>query len=237
MPAKMAQDLIVGMASGYGWEELKPFVESLRATGTKARAILICGQHIPGVETVKPDETREHPFRSRHTQLVRLMKDEYRFVLSVDTKDIIFQSDPFEWLEQNLEGKHLVVATEGITFRQCKGFDERLKEFFPNTHGMIRDMEIMNAGVIAGHPWAVRELTLQTHALCESITGDDDEVPMNVVLRRNAHGVRFATARDGWVCNWNQKQSEVRDGVIYPTGSLSPYVLWHQWQYWRANVL
>lgn len=229
----MDTDLIVGMASGYGWDILAPFVESLRATGSKARVILICEDQIPGVETVKPEPSVEHPFRSRHLQLVRLITDEYRYVLSVDTRDVIFQSDPMKWMEENLGEDELVVTSEGLTFRSCPGFEQRIREHFPEMYEQMLDQMILSMGVVGGRPARVRELLRATHLMCSRQPGDDDQAPMNVVVRARPEKVRVCTARDGWVSNYNQTGAgELRDGIVYQSGSNRPYVILHQWQYW-----
>src|SRR5271169_1035828 len=133
-------DLIIGMATGYNWDHLEAFVVSLRQSGYQGRCILIDGEgpHIPPTPwRIDPRITREALNRynievlnfgrfEEHPMILRfkIVSDylygnpDFRYVMMVDTRDIIFQSDPIIWLEKNLGNRQLAIVSEGMLFKQ-----------------------------------------------------------------------------------------------------------------------
>lgn len=238
MPGEMGKTLIIGMATGYDAATLAPFLTSLKMTGYEGRTILISEKSIPGVEVIYPPfPLLEHPFRARHPIIIPYLDDDYCYVMTVDTKDIVFQQNPMEWVDKEIDIHDVIVAGEGITFKQSKVWGRRLLEAFPQEYFRMQDMEIVSGAVVAGRPRAVRALLAETYALCQHAKGDEDETALNVALRRNPTKVRFCVTGNGFVSNYNQTGSEIRDHVIYPSGSSTPFCMWHQHQYHGLEIL
>ncbi|KKL11400.1 hypothetical protein LCGC14_2546220, partial [marine sediment metagenome] len=79
--------------------------------------------------------------------------DYYRFVVTTDVRDVIFQRDPVDFLEPFLtQGvSQLLAPSEGI--RYCNepwGMDNLAQGFGPYVSEASKKMEIFNVGTIAG---------------------------------------------------------------------------------------
>ena len=108
----MAQkDLIIGAFNNYtDYDVLKPWVQSIKDTGFKGDTVLFAIGTTPelvkklGEEGVivisipKNDRMMIHMQRFIHIYDFLKQKD-YRYVVSTDVRDVIFQSNPFDYLE------------------------------------------------------------------------------------------------------------------------------------------
>jgi hypothetical protein len=253
----LATDLITGMASGYTWQTLQPFVLSLRRSGYTGRCVLIFGEgrkeevgHAPGYEPgayaakgyVHPVDAAgdkealysklleygveahdigtfdEHPIMARFPVIADLIDSiGPRYVLSVDTKDIVFQYDPTFWLEQYLGNKEVCVVSEGSTYQQSLGNAKNIRVAFgEDMYESMKDEMVLNAGVIAGLPETVSKLHRDVHELAltdlrlkevqpgykEMVA---DQTAMNILLRRDRYRDKtlFATQHDGFVAEYH----------------------------------
>ena len=127
----MAKDLIIGGASGYNWDQLKYWVNSIKKTGFKGD-IVLAATNMSG-DTIKKlveqdvkvfaygkrtedggiakTENNIPPHVERFLFIwdyLRKNKNTYRFVVVTDTRDVIFQQDPTEYLESHLFRKSIV---------------------------------------------------------------------------------------------------------------------------------
>ena len=96
--------------------------------------------------------------------------DYYRFVITTDTRDVIFQRDPVEFLEPNLTRGHseILAPSEGILYRDEKwGADNVAQGFGPYVAGASKGFEIYNVGTIAGRAQAIRDLSLTLYSMGE----------------------------------------------------------------------
>lgn len=148
------KDLIIGMASGYTDEQLKPFVNSLKRTGYDGDLVLI-----------RQNPYAIHPILSRFDLIPRYITM-HRWVIAIDTSDVVFQSNPTGWLEQNAKSHELVVVSEGVTFENSEGNRKNMQEAFPQYWEMMKDREVFNAGVIAGKARAVVDMCERIYKLC-----------------------------------------------------------------------
>lgn len=225
-------DLVIGIASGYGWQELEPFVTSLRNSGYEGRCILIFKESQKQEENFQLKlrrlniesyfaEFTEHPIIARFCimpQILRTIDCVFRYVLAVDTRDIIFQSNPTVWLEKNLGSAKLIVASEGQRYRDNYPNRKNITEAFGQiSYNRLADKEIVNGGVIAGTPEEVTKLSLDIYDLCKkdqrpkfdnptSLNMLADQAALNILLRTEVYRdiTKIAVARDGFVSNWCQ---------------------------------
>lgn len=271
----MTTDLVIGIASSYTWYEIRPFVVSLRRSGYQGRAVLIRGfgpcdpvdpndkmhrrdDEVPlvpkleqyGIEVLDIGEFDKHPILIRFPVIAKFIDDnpdEFRYVLAVDTKDIVFQSDPTVWLANRLGDKRIAVASEIHTYESNGGNNRNIREAFGDAaYHEMKNEEVMNAGVISGWPRDVRDLLLQTYDLAHednrlkvgAVVGYQqmiaDQTAMNIILRRPEWKSRtlFAGPQDGFVFEYSHVPASVyRDQTIYPKRSEVPYAMFHQYVY------
>lgn len=110
MPRK---NLVIGAMVAHGLEEIRPFVESLRRTTFDGDIVLFVSRLAPAsMEYLRRngcilidyplDETFRkisvHSFRFLlFRQFLASNKDSYRYVMLTDTRDVLFQKDPFDF--------------------------------------------------------------------------------------------------------------------------------------------
>lgn len=261
-------NLIVGIATGYNWNALEPFVVSLRRH-YKGKCVLIIDERADealyakfreyNISTFKLEGSEEHPIVARFSVIADLIDSmpDLDYVVCVDTKDIVFQSDPVAWLEANLGDKELAVVSEGSLYQNNIGNARNAKVAFgEDVYKTLAQEEVCNAGVIAGRPHIISRLSRDIYSLCAidlrlvefKPTYEDmlpDQTAMNILLRQSPydHKVLILQAEDGFVfegvfdkVHLQQDKSFYKDGTIRPKKSLKPFVIFHQYFAWQPEV-
>ena len=76
---------------------------------------------------------------------------ELKNVITTDVKDVIFQTNPSEWLERKLGYNRVNVASESIKYEDEEwGKNNLLKSFGQAIYDEHKENTIYNAGTIAG---------------------------------------------------------------------------------------
>lgn len=169
----MVKDLIIGGASNYTWDQLKYWINSIKKSGYTGDVVLVGTNYTK--ETIdkltqegvilslygKQDSegnitsnTTAAPHVERFFHLWNFLNttdERYRFVISTDTRDVIFQTNPSEWLEENCVGASLVASSEGIRYKNEPWNNQNILETFgPYFHNIFKEKIVCNVGVIAG---------------------------------------------------------------------------------------
>jgi hypothetical protein len=125
-------DIVIGSITGYDFDKIKPWVNSLDRSGFNGTKAMIC--YNVSYETVeelvkrnytilafkKDEENKRFVYRDdfsivveRFLHLWYLLKQfegKYRYIVTTDVKDVIFQSNPSTWLEENMNEAQINVA-------------------------------------------------------------------------------------------------------------------------------
>lgn len=183
----MAKDLIIGGASNYNWNQLCYWVNSIKKTGFKGDIVLVAtNMSADTIKRLVEENVKVYAYGNRtedggisktdnnippHVErfifiwdFLRKNKDTYRFVTVTDTRDVIFQKDPTEYLEKNLMfgAATIVCASEGLAYKdEPWGSKNLLDTFGPLVYDELKDNEIYNVGTIAGFYDEVKDLLLQ----------------------------------------------------------------------------
>ncbi len=226
-------DLIIGMAAGYSDDVLYPFTNSLARSGFDGDFVLI-----------RDYPVRWHPAVDRFDYIpCRIEASNYRYVIACDTADIVFQSNPMEWLEKNLGEHDLVVVSEEKTFSQCAVNGKVLMDAFPESYELMKDAEIVNGGVIAGKGHSVAKICREIYMLCKTdqrllsgLPKWEDHLPDQVALNRLLPSdTLIARGRDAFAFQYNHKHS-FRDGEMFNENGVR-YAILHQYLYqWNDEV-
>jgi hypothetical protein len=169
----VAKDLIIGSASGYTWDHLKYWVNSIRKTGFDGDVVIIGTDMSKATidkltsEGVKLElygrVTEEGGIESTRGLAPHVERffyiwnylnthKEYDRVITTDTRDVIFQKNPSQWLETNLVFHDMVVSSEGLRYEnEPWGNGNLFQAFGPFFHNKIKKNYIYNVGVIAGN--------------------------------------------------------------------------------------
>lgn len=238
----MAKDLIIGGAAGYNWDQLKYWVNSINKTGFKGD-IVIVATDMSG-ETVKKlveNNVKVYAYGKRsedggiqksangippHVErfifiwdYLRNNKGEYRFVTVTDTRDVIFQKDPVEYLERNLlyGSASMVCASEGLAYKdEPWGSKNLLDTFGPMVYDELKDNLIYNVGTIAGLCDEVRDLLLQI--FFQSVNRPIpivDQAVFNFIISMSAYDLEFIRANNGsgWAAQLGTTQAAIEAGA------------------------
>lgn len=77
---------------------------------------------------------------------------EHELFLTADIRDVIFQKNPFEWMELNLK-KDYIICDEGIKHEGTKGGEWNMAQTesgFPDMASSLRKKNVHNVGVMGG---------------------------------------------------------------------------------------
>lgn len=180
----MDKDLIIGGASNYTWDQLKYWVNSIKRTGFKGDIVLVVtnvsgdtvnklteegvivyayGKQDKDGNIVNQSQNAPHVERFIFIwDFLRKNKDTYRYVVVTDTRDVIFQKDPTDFLRNNLSANSIVASSEGLQYmNEPWGSKNLLDTFGPLVFDELKDRMIYNVGTIAGYSEEVRDLLLQ----------------------------------------------------------------------------
>ena len=182
------------------------------------------------------------------------IKKRCRYLTSTDVRDIVFQSNPFTWLSENLDlnntNKRIVAITESITYENETTFSAmNLTDCYGST--MFEYMKknlIYNAGTMAGEFNTMVDLFLQIYML--SMGGNlkflqPDQAAYNILLSLSPFKdiTLFIKSEDGWAAQlgtcWPHKQFEGKIIEPFPildnntqllcTSKNKPFVIVHQY--------
>ena len=218
------KDLIVGCATNYDWSKLKYWVNSINASGFEGDKVLIlmnCDKDTVqkitdagfSIIAFNQDANGNLTYQSqlmvhveRFVHIYKLLKDnQYRFVITTDVKDVIFQKNPSTWLENNLTDKEdLIFASESIKYKDEPWGRENLTQCYGQ--GIYEDFKnntIFNVGVLAGRGYAMRDLVLQLFLNClNRPIPIVDQAVFNVMVSRHPYldSSMYTTSETGWAC-------------------------------------
>lgn len=179
----MAKDLIIGAASGYTWDKLKYWVNSIRKTRFEGDVVLVgtdmkketidrltkegiilslYGKQNANGDIESPKNNAPHVERFFYLwNYLNETEEEYLNVVTTDTRDVIFQLDPSKFLEDGLVFHNLVASSEGMRYENEVWNNRNLLETFgPYFHNVLKSKLIYNVGTIAGQKNYVKGLLL-----------------------------------------------------------------------------
>lgn len=165
------KNLIIGNASGYTWDHLKYWVNSIRLTGYDDD-VAIVGSDMKGevaekltsegiilnlfgnptedggVETKGPGV----PHVERFFYLWTFLQDKkYDRIVMTDTRDVVFQTNPFKYMEKPLAMYSFIAAGEGMRYRNEPWGNTNLYQTFgPHYYNLMKNNMISNVGVLGG---------------------------------------------------------------------------------------
>lgn len=221
----MEKDAVIGFITGYNFDKLKPWVYSLIDSGFAGDKYMVCYDIAENVHKqlqtlgfTTVNIKKEEPFnivvhRFYHLWwLLTNIKDKYRYVITTDVADVIFQTNPSEWLRDYVDlvgDLNLVGSSEGLKYSdEPWGRDNMRLSFGENLYNRMQYRRIFNAGVIAGKHEYVRDLALNVFLSCQGSPlhvpggGGPDQAAYNLILSMEPwwENLLVADHYDGWAC-------------------------------------
>lgn len=234
------KDLIIGGASNYTWDHLKYWVNSIKRSGFKGDTVLVAtnisketieklnseGVLLELYGAQQPDGSfKAHSTGAPHVErffyiwnYLKNNQHKYRFAITTDTRDVVFQFDPTVWLSTNMtrDGK-LVISSEGMKYEdEPWGNQNLLQAFGPYFHNLYKSSTIYNVGVLAGEVGYVTDLLFMIFQM--SINRPIpvvDQAVFNVIMQQKPWTAVTVKARhtDAWAAQLGTTIQAVRSGA------------------------
>ena len=269
------KDIVVGCITGYNFDKIKPWVNSLDNCGFEGTKAMIC--YNIDYDTVdelvkrnysilafgKDEENRKLNYPKENFSIVverflhlwyllKRFKGQYKNIITTDVKDVIFQTNPSEWLDKNLGDKQINVACESIRYKDENwGTNNLMKSFGTLIHEECNENLIYNAGTISGNFDTMVDFFLNIYMLCNSTQhfieggGGPDQAALNVLLNMKSYKdiTNFAKSEDGWAAQLGTTGPQIAhqygDKIVEPnpilegdmvcTSNGTPFALVHQY--------
>jgi hypothetical protein len=133
-----------------------------------------------------------------------LSRNEYRYAVTTDTRDVVFQRNPVEYLEEHLGGKRMVFSSESMRYKdEPWGNQNLLDTYGALIHERYKHNEIYNVGVLAGRADSIMELAIGiVAAAANRPTRICDQSTFNFLIAHQPYRrtCLYATSEDGWAC-------------------------------------
>jgi hypothetical protein len=261
------KDLIIGAFSNYDYDAVKPWIDSINQTDFDGDKILITintseetNKKISDARfTVIPKKSNGKMMfhMERFYHLYNYLKDkktQYRYVITTDVRDVIFQENPTHWLEDNLVDTQLVASSEAIKIEnESWNRDNITKCFGKELYQDIKGYEVLCVGTLAGNAEAVCDLCSMLFQL-SSNRADwvADQAAYNVLMRMYPYNAvtKIARLEDAWAMNAHVTNREIQyeefgpylledrpffeDGLVKDTKTKKPFVIVHQYDRVKA---
>ena len=216
------KDLIIGAFNNYtDYDVLKPWVQSIKDTGFKGDVVLIAigttpelikkliDEDVIVVPAERNDKMMIHMQRFIH--IYNFLKDygkNYRYVVSTDVRDVIFQFDPTKFLDEHVNPifmTGLVASSESIKIKDEEWNRENIRKNFGDYfYNEVKNNEVCNVGILAGRSEYIRELCFYLYQF--SLNRPDwvaDQAAYNILLGSNLWSSKTFMTRlkDAWALN------------------------------------
>jgi hypothetical protein len=191
-----------------------------------------------------------------------LNKVDYRYVITTDVKDVVFQRNPIDWLESNLDPynkNQLVFSSESMIYKDEPWGKQNLQETFGEyMYEYFKNSEIFNVGVLAGRGYAMKDLAI--NIFLSSINRPIpivDQSTFNVLVSMEPYKSTsiYNASEDGWACQLGttvdpskikefkskllEPSPTFRDGKVYTSNGSKEYYIVHQYDRvpkWKAEI-
>jgi hypothetical protein len=217
----MKKNLIIGAFSHYNFNQLKPWVVSINHIADhNTEKIILVGKSsketvdelvLQGFKVIKMDDSikKNNVYVFRFLAIYNYLKEDWRkyeWVVTTDVRDVIFQSSPFEWLNQKLRNStyKIVASSESMLYKNEPWGNKNLLEAFgKDVHSTFKNHEIYNVGTIGGKSEYIKDLmfNIYTHSINRPIPIVDQAV-FNIIIQTEPYKscIFFAKQSDAWAC-------------------------------------
>ena len=206
-------DLIISATTKYTKTELFLYVESINRCGyTGDKIMVVYDIDQPTVDFLKDngweiyqDSLNGHIHMNRLISIYWILKQlnrEYRYLITTDVRDVVFQKNPIEYLEKNLT-KDILVSTENVLYKDepwgvkniLEGYNELLLDRY-------KDDVSCNVGVLAGNYKSMMDLLLLNYLVSQSgnTIHFTDQSSFNFIIHNNV--VKNNIQLEGLEANW-----------------------------------
>lgn len=169
--------LILGSVKGMSYDQVFHWCNTAKKTGNHVVLLimenndeLITSVSSMGVECVKIpiSLTNRSPHNERFLlQYLYLNQSDHEYAVMTDVRDVIFQTDPVEWMKNNLNEHDIICSSEGLAYQDEPWGNNNLIQGYPYVYEQFKNNLIYNVGVIGGKTKALSELSLLIYTMCK----------------------------------------------------------------------
>jgi hypothetical protein len=274
------KNLVIGAISNYTFDQLKPWVNSLEQSGFDGYKMLVCynvdadtakqlhdrgfilgglSVNEQGTFTADPNLSivvnRFIHYWTFLSQLSPAMKQDIRYVIATDVKDVVFQKNPSKFFDEwpdIIEPPGVVVASESLKYRdESWGINNLVQSFGPAVSSSLLDTPIVNCGSFAAKFDIALGLFLSIYLISNGAQshfipggGGPDQAALNILVNTEAYRSITYVTDNGWAAQLgttmdpnkigryrplllNEPPIIVNDQVCTPSGV--PFYLVHQY--------
>ena len=217
-------DCVIGCSTNYDWVKLKYWINSINEsgfTGDKVMILMNCDKETAnkvskaGFDIIAFGQDAEDNLVYNSNMMVHverfyhiyqhLKNKDYRYVITTDVKDVIFQKNPSVWLENTFTDKEdLIFSSESMRYKDEPWGDQNLRETFgPQIYEDFKNNTIFNVGVLAGRGYAMKDLMMNIFASCLGRPIKIcDQSTFNFLISRHPYlkSSIYSKSEDGWAC-------------------------------------
>ena len=234
------KDLVIGCSTNYTWDTLKYWVNSLNRCGFVGDKVLIlmncdkdtvkkvvdAGVSVIGFGGQDGNLTYNSTLPvhvERFLHIYEFLKNhEYRYVITTDVKDVIFQRNPIEFMDRQLKDRHhqLIFSSESIKYKdEPWGNNNLLETFGPYFHKDFKENEIFNVGVLAGHADAMKDLSAMIFNMSlNRPIPIVDQSTFNFIISQEPYKTSclYTRSESGWACQLGTTGDSSKLNEFYP---------------------
>lgn len=225
---------IVGCITKYGVEQIAPFVESIERSGFSGDKLMLVYDVSPDVITYLSNrgwiliqsETQQHIILQRFRDMYQILHGiDTDVIIWVDVKDIIFQKDPIEWLDKNMN-KDILAFSESLKFGDEEWARLNAGTSFPMEWEWLQNEEIYCAGTIVGKREAIRDLFIDIYRWSLTTSNPEqlaDQAAYNILIHLNQFKdkVQFVKQQEGFAAQLHLK---LKKGTGLPYTEILPTI-------------
>ncbi len=179
------QDCVIGAITGYKYDQVKYWVNSLNRSGFQGAKILVCYNidretldqlNVQGIQCalIGDDGNGGSRYDQKNFNIVverfyhywvllkTVLQERFRYIIATDVKDVIFQQNPSTVIEKLIGSQYLyLLSSESLRYRdEPWGNNNLYQSFGPTIHSVHTNNAIVNCGVLAGNGLAMTDLFL-----------------------------------------------------------------------------
>ena len=262
-------DLLIGGMHNLLKEEVEVWYKSARDSGFEGDIVLLAynePQQVldsiaqDGVIIVKPEVDHLNRPNTEHIiprigkfEINRLrfydiwtilLQTDYRYVITTDVRDVVFQSNPIPWLGKHMGEHELVVGSEGLAYGDSKyNSQDMIRNYGPFIREyLVKNSPLVCCGVLAGTARAIKETSLMMYLIATGCQDYAEQAALNIMLS-NGWDAKITTFDDGYIVHcgtaFDEKFSDEwqcltspkpiwKDGMMYKQDG-TPVVIVHQY--------
>lgn len=236
------KDLIISASTRYTKKELRNYIESINQSGFTGDKIMV----VYDITSETVNWLKENGWEVYQSTLqghihmhrlitiysiLRQLDREYRYMITTDVRDVVFQKNPSEYLETNLT-KNILVSTENVTYgNEAWGTKNILEGYGQSYLDIFKDKLSCNVGVLAGKYSYLMDLLLLNYLVSQSGNTEHytDQSSFNFIIHNN--NLKDSVQIEGLETNWALQLGTMNNPNLIgkQIHSLDDYVIVHQY--------